>query len=171
MTDAKWTTREDYIVRLATACRLSGGAAEAEVNRALGSGRVRRRGWRSDDFRCHLWELGEPDPGPGPSEPHLPLLPISMERNVFARIEYSVADLDYETRHIRRHAPRRAKPTKPPQEEVNLALFNFARRFRRLKQSDEEARSLLVDMGATSRQILAAFHALPEDLRFGVGKK
>jgi hypothetical protein len=93
-----WVSREDYVARLVAEGRLPEGRAERAVRDALASGYVRRRGWYSDAYRLGAMEDGRPDPGPGPSEPHLPLRPTWLERNSYSRIEYSAGDLGYETR-------------------------------------------------------------------------
>jgi hypothetical protein len=93
-------TREDYINHLASGCRISVGKAEAAVDDALASKCVRRQGYLSDVHRAGLMEDGEPDPGAGPH----PMRRVPdrrvpwLERNTFKAIEYSVADLDFETR-------------------------------------------------------------------------
>jgi hypothetical protein len=113
MSGKEYLSLEDYIARLAAECHLSLGRAEAAVRDGLALSKcVRRRGWYSDEHRLHVMENGEPDPGPGPSKAHLPIHPVWIERNLYARVEYSVADLDFETRHLPRPATF-APPQKP----------------------------------------------------------
>jgi hypothetical protein len=57
------------------------------------------------------------------------------------------------------------------QENLNQALLDLAlKRGQKLKQNDEEARRLLKNTGATTRQITTAFRALPKAYRYGKGK-
>jgi hypothetical protein len=60
---------------------------------------------------------------------------------------------------------------KPPQEEFNRAMLDLARgRGRKIKQHDPEARTLLDGLGATTRQILAAFRSLPPEYSYKKGR-
>ncbi len=153
-TDANWLSRDDYVAKLAEECRLSRGAAEAAVNDALASGHVRRRGYYSDDHRIGAYGHGEPDPGPGPSAPHLPLKPAWLEHNLYQTVEYSVADLDYETRRFRRVRVK-ARP-KLDQETVNGLLIEKAREEIAAGKVLKDARGFLRQHGAREDQARTA---------------
>lgn len=170
MSRKEYVTRVDYISWLIEERGLSRDGAEKAVSAALAlPNGIRRRGYYRDEHRIHEMEHGEPDPGPGPSAPHLPFRLRWLENNLYSAIEYAAEDLDRRTRHLRVPSPKRR--TKPYQEVLNLALLDLAHRVGRLKQSDDRARSLLKDMGATTRQISKAFRSLPPELRFSVGEK
>ncbi len=165
-----WTSREDYIARLAAECGISIGRAEVEVDRALASEdvrhrwHVRRRGWHSDAYRFSYVSEGEPDPGPGPVR-MLGIRPLWLERNGIERVKYSVEDLDHETRHLKRSTKKRA--SKPDDQMVIKALHDFAvREGRTLKQDDDLANAVLDRLGAAYKQKREAFRALPARYRY-----
>ena len=66
-------------------------------------------------------------------------------------------------------APSRTR--KPPkQDALDKALFGFAKQQgRKLKQSDAAARAVLVELGATTRQISKAYRSLPAEYTYRRG--
>jgi hypothetical protein len=169
-----YSTRVDYVSMLIEECGMSRDEAEKEVATALArpNNGIRRRGYYRDEYRAGEMEHGEPDPGPGPSERHLPFRLRWLQNNLYSVVEYATEDLDRLLLQRHPSPKRRLIKSKPDQEALNRALRDFAtERGRRLKQSDTEALSLLKGMGATTRQIPPAFRELPLELRFGVGQR
>lgn len=153
MDNADWISRDAAIQWLIDEYDMSDGAAQAQLNTAIGSGNVRRIGWFAN--------FAEP-------------MPITRDDLVTAFLlrdqRLSFADLRWQ---IEKQSPKRTPraKAKPQQETLNQALLKYAKRIgRKLKQNDAEARAMLTGRGATTRQVTAAFRELPEEYRFGVGE-
>jgi hypothetical protein len=167
-----WTTVDDYVDRLIVECDLSRGAAEAEVEDALESLKIRRRGWINNQHRLAQRQDFGRDPGPGPVLlPRAPARPIWLERNVYDRVEYSLSDLDYQLRRLRRRQPQIAKPERPEQAILNRELLKLAmERGQKVKQGDDEAGKILEKLRATYDQKIKAFRSLPESYSYRRGR-
>jgi len=158
-----WTSREEYIARLAAGCRISVGRAQAATEAALASERVRRRGWFSDDYRISQMEHGEPDPGLGPCElPLTPTPPFWLERNIIERVEYSADDLDYETRELWSNVKKRELGL--DQEAVTALLRAEAKKAWNIGKPLKGARDWLRNQdGVKESQICPAIEAVQKE--------
>jgi hypothetical protein len=122
-------------------------------------------------FRCRHWEFDRrQDPRDLTHYPELWVSRADVEREW--PLDPRIIDLEAQAHSVALlAAPDLGEKTKKPDQGIlNQALLDFAQADgRKLKQSDNEARTILIKADATTRQIIAAFRALPPAYRYGRG--
>jgi hypothetical protein len=168
MTDnEEWIADKDASDWAASRYRLSGGAAQAAVGKAIASKEVR-------------WSRRVKAEGVG-------LFGVAPGQRVMGRtttgfhalftddLRWNFADLrwwfDRKFGEPKAKTKRNPRKPKPPQVELNAALLDYAKKQdRKLKQKhDQDGKEILVALGATTRQIPKAYRALPAEYRYGKG--